>query len=274
MKCSTLFNPATAWKMVMSNRQLILQLVKRQIATRYKGSALGYFWSLTQPLVMLVVYTFVFGVVFKTRWGLETNDSTGSFAVIMFCGMAVFNIFTESVNNSATTIVNNANYVKKVIFPLEILPLVQLVSTAVLGMIWFVLVVVGALALRIPFSWTVLWLPVVLGPLLLCSLGVSYFVASATVFLRDLPHLVGILTQMLFFMTPIFYPASLVPPSMAWVLHINPLTSIVTQTREVLLFGRQPDWVVCGIIWVVTWAIFQLGFAWFLKTKKGFADVL
>lgn len=269
-----LFNPLllvrTAWK----HRSLLWRMANRQMAARYRGSALGYFWSLSHPLLMLAVYTLVFGVIFKTRWGTEPGDGSGGFAVIMFCGMAVFHIFSETVNGSAHCITGNANMVKKIIFPLEILPMVQLLSTAILGMVWFGLVLAGAWALGMGPFWTTLFLPLLLGPLMLFSLGVAYVVSSITVYFRDMPHLVGIAVQILFFLTPIFYPETMVPERLRTLLYCNPLTALVGQTREILLFGRPPDWQVCALLWLLSLCCCQLGLAWFLKTKKGFADVL
>lgn len=274
MTLMQLLNPLLLFKTVQAHRSLISHLARRQMAARYRGSALGYFWSLTHPLLMLGVYTFVFGVVFKARWGTNMDDGTGSFAVIMFCGMAVFNIFSETVNGSAACVIGNPNFVKKVVFPLEILPLAQLLATTILGMIWFALVLGGALVLGMHISWTVVLLPFLLVPLMLCSLGVAYFVAATTVYFRDMPHLTGIAIQILFFLTPIFYPVSMVPEKLRIVLQFNPLSAIVTQTREILLFGRMPSWEACALLWILSLVICQLGLAWFLKTKKGFADVL
>ena len=273
MTLTEILNPFLIVQMVNKNRSLIYHLTKRQIAARYRGSALGYLWALSYPLMMLTVYTFVFGVVFKARWGADLNN-TPSFAVIMFCGMAVFNLFSETVNSSAPCIINNANFVKKVIFPLEILPVVQLLATALPGMIWFGLTLLGALAIGLEVSWTVVLFPLVLVPVLILSLGIGYFVASTTVYLRDVPHLTGIVTQILFFMTPIFYRVDMVPDHMRIVLLCNPLTPLVDHARDLLLFGRLPNWQLSALLWLVSWCICHLGLIWFLKTKKGFADVL
>lgn len=250
------------------------QMTLRQMAARYRGSVLGSVWALSHPLLMLAVYTFVFGVVFKARWGTDLAESTGNFAVVMFCGMAVFNIFSETVNTCAVCVVNNSNLVKKVIFPLEMLPLVQLLAAAVPGLLWFALTLLGALIMGMQISWTALLLLLLLLPLLLCSLGAGFFFAATTVYLRDMPHLAAVLTQILFFMTPIFYPMSMVPEQMRFILYCNPLTSLVEQTRAILLFGQVPDWSVCTLLWLFSGGICQLGLLWFVKTKKGFADVL
>lgn len=270
-----LFNPMLGVRIVLQHHNLIRQLLLRNVATRYKGSALGLVWSFAHPLMMLGVYTFVFGVVFKARWGVEHfGDSRAAFPLIMFCGMAVFNVFSESVNNSTSLIVGNAGLVKKVIFPLEILPLCGVLTSLVFGMAWFALLLAGTALFLQQISWTMVLLPVLLFPLLLLSAGVCYFVASLGVYLRDIQQVVGIVTQMLFFMTPIFYPASIVPEQVRWILEINPLSPLVEQTRNVFLFNALPDFWPTVTVWLISGIVFQLGLAWFMKTKKGFADVL
>lgn len=270
-----IFDPLAGPRIIVCNRNLVWQMLQRNVASRYRGSALGFVWSFAHPLMMLVVYTFVFGIVFKSRWGVEQlGDSRAAFPLIMFCGMAVYNIFSESVNSSSALVVNNAGFVKKVIFPLEILPICNAFTSLVFGLAWFALLFVGAAVFLNSFSWTMLLLPVLLLPLLLLSIGVSFFVASLGVYLRDIQQLVGIVTQMLFFMTPIFYPAELVPEGIRWILRINPLSPLVEQTRKLFLFGEVPDLLPTLMAYVVSIILFQLGLTWFCKTKKGFADVL
>ena len=275
MSLLRLFNPLLGLHLVLKHRGLLLQMIRRNVAARYKGSVLGIFWSFAQPLMMLAVYTFVFGIVFKARWGVETPGAAGvPFPLIMFCGMAVFNIFAESVNTSAGVIVGNASYVKKVIFPLEILPLTTVISSLIFGLAWFVLLLAGMAVFMQQLHWTALLLPVTLIPLLLFSSGLAFFISSLGVYLRDTQQLVGVATQVLFFMTPIFYPISIVPERVQWILKCNPLSPLVEETRKLLLFGQLPNWTICGLSLLVAFAVFQLGFAWFCKTKKGFADVI
>lgn len=270
-----LFNPLLGIRIFIRHRDLLMQILKRNIAVRYRGSALGLIWSFAHPLMMLAVYTFVFGVVFKSRWGgTNFGDSNAAFPMIMFCGMAVFNVFAESVNSSAGLIVGNTSYVKKVIFPLEILPIGNVLTSLVFSLAWFALLLVGTILLLHQISWTMLLLPITLIPLLLISCGVSLFIASLGVYLRDIQQLIGIITQMLFFMTPIFYPVSIVPESLRWILEINPLSPIVEETRKILLYGQLPDPWICLTSYILSFIVFQLGLAWFMKTKKGFADVL
>ena len=262
------------YRVAVRNASLLKQFVKRNIAVRYRGSMLGLVWSFVQPLMMLCVYTFVFSVVFKARWGVDTGGGRGAFAVIMFCGMALFNIFSESVNTSCSIVVSNPNFVKKVIFPLEVLPLAQTISTFILGTVWFVLLFLGAIFVFGKISFTMLLLPLVLLPLFLFTLGLSYFVASLGVYVRDTAYVVQVVLQVLFFATPIFYPIDAVPERFRWPLRLNPLTVLIEEARKVFLYGTLPNWKFLGLAFVISLIVLHLGFVWFNKTKKGFADVL
>jgi len=269
-----LFNPMLGWVIVTKNRDLLWQLTRRSIISRYQGSILGLLWSLVQPLLLLAVYTFVFSVVFKMRWGIDNGDNKTAFAIIMFCGMTIFNIFSECVNGSCGLITGNPNYVKKVIFPLEVLPFAHVLAITILSIIWFFLLFLGAFFFLDKVSSTMLFLPVTVIPLILICAGVSLFVASLTVYLRDISQLVSVITQILFYMTPIFYPIQAVPERYQWILQINPLTLVIEQTRLLFLYGKMPNWYFCLISWIIAFIVFQLGLVWFEKTKKGFADVL
>lgn len=259
----------------MRHRTLVLHMLQRSLAARYRGSVLGIFWSFANPLLMLSVYTFVFGIVFKARWGQEVfGNNPAAFPLLMFCGMAVFNIFSESVNSSPSLIVGNPSFVKKVIFPLEILPICNVITSLVFGLVWFALLFAGTVYFLDTLSWTMLLLPLTLLPVVFIAMGVSLLLASLGVYLRDIQQLVAIATQVLFFMTPIFYPVQVVPEKFRWVLQCNPLSIIVEQTRALFLFGQVPDGKALLLVYGVALVVFQLGLIWFVKIKKGFADVL
>lgn len=262
-------------RLVWRHKGLFREMLQRNIRTRYHGSVLGFLWGFAHPLMMLAVYTFVFGLVFKARWGVESLDENrAAFPVIMFCGLAVFNLFSESINNCGALIIQHANFVKKVIFPLELLPLCTVATSFFFGIAWFLLLLAGTcIFLQYP-AWTVLFLPLTLFPLLLFTVGISFAVAAFGVYLRDVPQLVGIVTQILFFMTPIFYPVALVPENLRWLLQMNPLTPVVEETRKIFLYGQEPDYTTCMWLAFFSLAVFQLGFVSFSKMKKGFADVL
>ena len=266
-------NPfSTIWG-IWKYRDLLNQLVGRNIEVRYKGTMMGFIWMLVTPLVMLAVYTFVFGVIFKARW-VGFGDSKAAFSLILFCGMTVFNIFSESVNGSVGIVTGNPNYVKKVVFPLELLPVSAVFSACFFGLIWIGILFVGIFLFIHKFCFAAICLPLILIPLILFSCGVAWFVASLGVFFRDLAHLVGIILQVLYFMTPIFYSVEMIPVSLRPLLLLNPLTSLVQSARQVLIYDQWPDWHALGIVVLLSMVIFQLGHFWFMKTRRGFADVL
>ena len=268
-------NPLREIRLTIHRCELLRQLLIRNMAARYRGSVLGFAWSFAHPLTLLAVYTFVFGSIFRTRWGagsLENNDA--AFPLLMFCGMAVFNIFSEAVATSTDVVAGNTGYVKKVVFPLELLPLCSLLTAFIFGLAWFALLFVGTLAFLGQWSGTILLLPLTMLPLLLFSGGISFLTASLGVYLRDMRQFVGLATHVLFFMTPIFYPLAAVPERLRWVLQLNPLTVIVEQTRRICIYGLIPDWGELFAVSAVSLLVFALGAAWFMKTRKGFADVL
>ncbi len=269
-----LLNPLTALRHLYRSRDLLQQLIKREIQVRYRGSMFGLFWVFATPLFMLAVYTFVFSVVFKARWGTQPDQSKVNFALTMFCGLAVFNIFGESLNAATKTITGNPNYVKRVVFPLEVLPVAAMLSALFFGLIWMAILVIGVVAFMHPPGITIICVPLVILPLLLFTCGFSWLLASLAVYFRDLVHAVSILLHMLFFMTPIFYSIEMVPPAFQRWLRINPMADIVENTRAILIFGHWPNWAALGLLTVGSLVVFQLGYAWFMKTKGGFADVL
>ena len=259
---------------VYKNRTLLRQLVRRNIAVRYRGAMLGLVWSFVQPLMMLCVYTFVFSVIFKARWGVDVGGGRGAFAIVMFCGMALFNIFSESIGNSCRVVADNPNFVKKVIFPLEMLPVAQTLSTLLLGMVWFVLLFFGTALIFGRIGFTMLLLPLILLPLFMFTLGAAFFVSSFGAYLRDTAYIVQVALQILFFMTPIFYPIQAVPEQFRWPLRLNPLAILIEEARKVFVYGELPNWKFLAAAFLVSLVVMQLGYVWFEKTKKGFADVL
>ena len=255
-------------------RDLIRQLTWREVVDRYKGSFIGLGWSFIQPLVMLCVYTFVFSVIFKAKWGVGLDESRTAFALALFIGLITFSLFSEMVNSAPTLVLYNANYVKKVVFPLEVLPLVRFLSGLINALFNLTTLLAGIIIVHHSIHWTALLLPLVWLPIMMFSLGCGYFLASLGVFVRDAGAIVGILTTMIFFLTPIFYPISAVPERFRFILLINPIAIFVEDARRVVLWGMMPDWpwFFCGI--VLSAVALILGFVWFMKSKKAFADVI
>ena len=260
---------ASLWR----HRRLVQVLVQREVIGRYRGSALGLLWSFFNPVFMLVVYTFVFSVVFKARWNVGSESKT-EFALVLFAGLIMFNLFSECINRAPGLILSNVNYVKKVVFPLEILPWVVLGSAMFHALISLLvwLMAYGVL-FGVPHP-TVLLLPLIVLPLVLLVMGVSWGLASLGVYLRDVSQFIGMLTSVLMFLTPIFYPVNSLPEKYRPFLLANPLTPAVEMTRDVLFWGRVPDLAMLGLYALGTLLVAWLGFAWFQKTRKGFADVL
>ena len=257
------------------NRSLIAQMSKREVVGRYKGSILGLAWSFFNPVFMLVVYTFVFSEIFKSRWGgVGLEESKTQFAIVLFVGMIVLGLFSEVVNRAPTLVLANVNYVKKVVFPLEILPLIVMGAALFHAMISLAVLLSAFFLLNGYLHWTALLLPLVLMPLLILIMGLAWILASLGVFLRDVGQFVTILTTVLTFLSPIFYPVSAVPEAARVFIMANPLTFIIEQSREVLLWGHLPDWSGLGLYTLVALVFAWAGFVWFQKTRKGFADVL
>lgn len=256
-------------------RHLIAQLTRREVLGRYRGSLMGLFWSFLTPLLMLSVFTFVFSTVFQTRWGSQAaGGSKIEFALILFAGLIVFNLFAECISQAPSLILNNTNYVKKVIFPLEILPWVALSSAAFHAMASFAVLFIALLLTGHGGGWALCLLPLVWLPFLLLILGLSWWLAASGVFLRDINQVISMVITLLMFLSPIFYPVSALPESVRNWLFLNPLSFIIEQTREVLIWNRLPDFSGLSLYALVAVMIAWSGFFWFQKTRKGFADVL
>lgn len=256
------------------NRKLISQMTKREVVGRYKGSILGVAWSLFNPLLMLVIYTFVFSVVFKPQWSLGGEETKTQFAMILFVGLILFNLFAEVLNSAPGIILANANYVKKVVFPLEILPVINM-GVALFQVLASLLVLLVAFVIFNGYlNWTILYMPLVLMPLVILILGLAWILASLGVFIRDVGQSIGVFTTIMMFMSAVFYPISSLPERFQPWLKANPLAFIIEQAREVLILGHHPDWSGLGICALVAVVVVWAGYAWFQKTRKGFADVL
>ncbi|UXY15537.1 ABC transporter permease [Chitiniphilus purpureus] len=254
------------------HRQLIARLTLREILNKYKGSVFGLLWSFFNPVFMLIVYTFFFGLVFKVRWG--EGENTKEFALILFAGLIVYNFFAECMTKAPALILSNANYVKKVVFPLEVLAVVC-VSSALFHFFisFFVWCVFGAIVLH-RLEWTLLFVPLLIAPFALILLGLTWFVCSLGVYLRDVGQLIGVLVMAMSFMSPIFYPVSMLPEGVQHLIYINPLTFIIEEVRKAMFYGDIPNLSMLMLYGFISLAIAFLGLLWFQKTRKGFADVL
>lgn len=268
-------SPVSLIKSLWRNKHLIAQMTKREVVGRYKGSAIGIAWSFFNPVFMLVVYTFVFSEIFKSRWGgVDGNDSKTQFAVVLFAGMIVLNLFNEVINRAPGLILSNVNYVKKVVFPIEILPVISVCAALFHAFISLAVLLLAFLIFNQYLHWTVIFMPLVILPLIVIITGLAWILASLGVFLRDVSQTIGVLTTVLMFLSPVFYPITAVPERFRPFILANPLTFIIEQSREVLIWGRLPNWSGLIAYLMVATVIAWIGYAWFQKTRKGFADVL
>ena len=248
-------------------------MIKREIIGRYRGSFLGLLWSFIMPILMLAIYTFVFGFVFKARWGIEHSDQY-EFALILFTGLIVYNLFSECISRAPGLILNHVNYVKKVVFPLEILPWVILGSALFHALTSLGILLICLLFMGHPFTFAILWLPVLMIPFFFLIMGLSWFLAAVGVFVRDINQVIVMLITVLMFMSPIFYPLTSLPEDIRPYLYLNPVTLMVEQVRDVLIWGKQPNWLHMGYYSLISFFSAWVGWVWFQKTRKGFADVL
>ena len=258
---------------LLDHRHLILQLVKRDIEAKYRGSLFGLLWSLFHPVVMLSVYTFVFSFIFKARWTAD-SDSTTEFALALFIGMIAHGMLSDNINRAPSLIVSNVNFVKKVVFPLDILPWAYLGTTLFHAFISLLVWTAFYVLVNQSFNWTSVFLPIILLPLALYSIGFSWLFAALGVYFRDVGQITVILSTVLLFLSPIFYPLSSLPQRFQTLMYFNPLTLIVEQARSVLMWGHLPDWQAMGITFMTSIMVAWFGFAVFQKTRMGFADVL
>jgi homopolymeric O-antigen transport system permease protein len=257
------------------HRELVFRLTAQEVMQRYRGSYLGIIWSLITPILTLAVYAFVFSIVFQVRWGERAGPPrTGEFALTLFAGLIPFWVFSEVVNRAPAIVLSMPNYVKKVVFPLEILPVVAVGSAVVHSLISAAILLLGSVVLLGDVSPAVVLLPLAYAPLILLTLGLGWFLASLGVYIRDIGQVIGVFTQMLFFLSPIFYPVSAVPAHLQFILHANPLTAILSGFRQTMLWGVALAWGTWAGLTLATAAVALLGYAWFMQTKKGFADVM
>ena len=254
------------------NRQLMVQMTKREVVGRYKGSVMGLAWSFFNPVFMLVVYTFVFSVIFKSRWG--GDESRTLFALVLFVGMIVLGLFSEVVNRAPSIILANVNYVKKVVFPIELLPVITMGAALFHALISLSVLLMAFLLFNGFLHWTVIFAPLILLPLVIMTLGISWMLSAIGVFLRDVSQTIGLITTVLMFLSPVFYPVTAVPERFRPFIMANPLTFIIEQAREVLIWGRLPNWIGLGSYTLVATMLAWAGYTLFQKMRKGFADVL
>ncbi|MEA4858635.1 ABC transporter permease [Solidesulfovibrio sp.] len=258
------------WKL----REVLATFARIEFLSRYHGAQLGLLWGLVSPLATLAVYTFVFSVVFKPSWAGGGEGGVAGYALILFTGLAVFEVFAGCVNRTPRLLSENVNFIKKVLFPLEILPVGILCAAVMESALSLLLVVLGVLVTTGTVHWTIVLAPLAYPALAMLTLGVCWFLAPVGVFLKDLGNIVGVAVQLYFFATPILYPLTAVPEPFRKLLALNPLHPVVDHLRRCLIFGQAPDWAALGWVTAACAAIMLAGYAFFASVKRLFADAL
>lgn len=266
-------SPMALLDSLVLNRGLLWDLIKRDFIGRYKGSFIGVAWSFFNPLLMLAIYTFVFSVAFQARWG-RTEESKVGFALVLFSGMVVHGLFAECISRAPTLITIHTSYVKKVVFPLEILSLMALGSALLHFLVSLTVLLTFCLLTGTPLHPGAILIPVLMFPLLLITVGLTWMFASLGVYLRDLAQGIGMLTTIALFLAPVFYPIDSLPKAYQVALYFNPITLPILQMRDVMFWGKPIGWIEWGLSLATGIVVCCLGFWWFQKTRKGFADVL
>ena len=267
--CSPKEMVASLWR----NRSLIYALAEREVQGRYRGSLLGLLWAFFNPLFLLGVYTFVFGKILRARWYIG-SDSQIEFALALFAGLIAFNLFSECINRAPGLILGNVSYVKRVVFPLEVLPVIALAVALFQCLIGVLVLLAAMLVLQGGVPATAPLIIFTLVPLVLLTLGGAWALAALGVYVRDTAQITQIFTNILLFVSPVFFPISAIPEDLRWALRCNPLSFLMGQARDALVWGKAPDWGGLLIFTAGAFLFAWLGYAFFQATRKGFADVL
>ena len=251
---------------------LIVSLTKRELMARYRGSVLGLLWTMVTPMVMIAIFTIIFAGIFKAKFG--ASSSQWDYALYLFCGLLPWNAFQESVQLSSGAIVARANLVKRVVFPLETLPVSLSLAAVVTQLFGTLVLMVAAAVLRHEIHATIIYLPLILIPQIIATFGAAWLVAALGVFVRDIVQGVALILMAWMYLTPIIYPESLVPENYRRVINLNPFTPLVRNYRRIVLDGLSPDWQ--GLAYFLAFAVvlFLFGYWWFARSRKNFADVV
>jgi lipopolysaccharide transport system permease protein len=255
---------------VIQHRYLLGQLIKRDVLLRYRGAMFGVAWMFLSPLLMLAIFAFVFGHIFETRWPQQPEGMP--FWLVLYAGIIVFNIFAETVGRAPSTVRGHPAYVKKIIFPVQILPIVPL-GTAVVHAGFNMLILIAALAWFGQFSSGLLLFPLLVLPVLLLALGLTWFLAAWGVFIKDMTQIVPLFVQMLLFLSPVFYPVSAVPAMLRPIYELNPIGAVIEATRAAML-GQAIPWTSWSAALGLGILGTLLGLGFFNHARDEFADVL
>ena len=254
-------------------KDLILILLVREVAYKFKGSFLGILWMILTPIILIIIFTFIFGEVFDIKW-MDIPESKEYFALILFSGLMVFNFFAESITKAPLLFISNVNYIKKIIFPLEILPIVSVLSSSVqLILSFFVWIIFYFIIIGIP-NISILLFPIIMMPFIFILVGLTFLFSTLGVFIRDTNNIISLLTTLLLFLSPIFYPVSVIPENYQVYIYINPIAYQIELTRDLMMWGNTPNFISFLTYFILTYIFYLLTIKFFSKNKDRFIDVL
>jgi len=259
-------------RVLIRHRSTIKAFVRRDIHGRYVTSVMGLSWAIIQPLTLLLLYTFLFSYILKVRFGAA--GSTKSFTVYLFCGMLPWIAFSEGVVRASGVILEQGHLIKKVVFPSDILPVYVVVSALTMEMLGLSVLLVAVALFGGGLGWSLVVLPAIIVLQFMLTVGLAWFLASLTVFLRDVAQVLGLAMTLWMFLTPIFYPPEAIPPHLKWLLNLNPMYHVVQAYRDVIIEGRLPGRLQIGVLGAMALASFLLGHWFFRRSKNAFVDVL
>jgi lipopolysaccharide transport system permease protein len=269
-----LLSPVAIFKNLWKHRQLVMAFTNRDFSATHRESYLGMAWSVLSPLIMLALFAFVFGGIFKGRFNTSVDESPLDFAVALFVGLSLFNMVGQTINGSASLLLSNGAYVKTLQFPIEILPVSFVINGLYNLLISLTLCLLIAVYTHGGLPITAICLPLFVLPILLFCFGIAWMLSASCVFIRDIPSITGPLTTVLMFTSLVFFPLSSVSPKLAFIFHLNPLAVIIEQARGAVLYGVWPDILALGRVYIAAGMTTILGYFVFMKTKNAFADVL
>ena len=257
----------------IKNKDLISILLIREIAYKFKGSFLGILWMILTPIILIVIFTFIFGEVFDIKW-MDIPESKEYFALILFSGLMVFNFFAESISKAPLLFVTNSSYIKKIIFPLEILPIVSVLSSSVQLIVSFVVWVAFYLIIVGTPNLNILLLPIIMLPFVFILFGLTFLFSTLGVFVRDTNNIINLITTLLLFLSPIFYPISVIPEQYQLYIYLNPVAYQIELTRDLMMWGNTPNLISFLIYFILAFMFYLLTLKFFSNNKDRFIDVM
>ena len=261
-------------RLLYSHYNLLIEFTKRDFLQRYKGSKLGFLWAILSPLLMLAVYSFIFVAVFKIKWANDVNSEDMMYTLMIFSALIPFNIFAESVNRASAILPQSANYIKKVVIPIEVLPISIVLSTMINNLFSIVLLSLGKIIFLETPNWTLIFAPLAFIPILLLSMGSALFISALGVYLRDLTYVVSIAINVIFYLSPVFYSSEIMPERFKFLLSVNPIAPIIEINRDIFIRGELFDGSSYLLSLLTSVVVLILGLSSFYYLRKGFADVI